>query len=393
MKSFYNEVEDVLHKNILAFWQNNMIDPQGGFFGEFTGMGKLMKDAPKGAVLNARILWAFSAAYRMTGNPEYLTMATRAKDYLLENFYDNEFGGIYWSLTADGNPLDTKKQIYAIGFAIYGLSEYVRITNSEEALDYAIKLYQSIEQYSYDNVNNGYFEAFTREWKEMGDVRLSDKDANECKTMNTHLHILEPYTNLYRVWRNEELKLRIQNLLGIFMDKIYDPTTNHLGLFFNEEWLSKDAGYSYGHDIEASWLMLEAAQVIGNPSLLTKTKSITKKIANAADEGRQEDGSMIYEMHPNGRLDYERHWWVQAEAVVGYLWLWHYQDDELAFNKSLACWEYIKTHIIDFRNGEWWWGAMADGTADKENDKAGFWKCPYHNTRMCLEVMDILSRV
>ena len=195
-----NEMHSVLTDNILSYWMQKMIDNvHGGFYGRITGEEVLMPEAEKGAILNARILWTFSAAYRLLKREEYLVTATRAKRYILDNFYDKEFGGIYWSLDYKGEPLDTKKQIYAIGFAIYGLSEYHRATNDAEALEYAIKLFECIEAHSFDEVKNGYCEALTREWGEIADMRLSDKDANERKTMNTHLHILEPYTNLFRV--------------------------------------------------------------------------------------------------------------------------------------------------------------------------------------------------
>lgn len=388
---FRREVEKTLHDNILRFWLEKMVDTEsGGFHGRMTGHGVLDAQAPRGAILYSRILWAFSAAYRVTGREAYKVAAERAKKYLLTHFYDPTYGGIYWSLTHEGEPFETKKQIYAIGFAIYGLSEYHRATGDKEALDYARKLYASIEEHSFDTVLNGYFEAFTRDWQVMSDMRLSDKDANECKTMNTHLHILEPYTNLYRVWPDEGLKARLINLIGIFLKQIYDPSTHHLGLFFNEKWESRDAGFSYGHDIEASWLLMEAALTVGNADLTQQVSRITRKIALAANEGLQADGSMIYECHADGRLDKERHWWVQAENVVGQLWQWHYQQDNEAYRRAAACWVYIRNHLID-ATGEWWWGILPDGQRDLDNDKAGFWKCPYHNTRMCLEVMQLLD--
>ena len=209
-----NEVQWELENNILPFWMNRMIDSEyGGFHGQITGNNQRVVHAPKGAILNARILWTFSAAYRLLRKPEYLETATRAKRYLIDKFYDQEFEGIYWELDYTGQPVQTKKQIYALGFAIYGLSEYNRATGDKEALDYAIRLFKAIEQYSFDPEKNGYMEAFTKDWKLIEDMRLSDKDENEKKTMNTHLHILEPYTNLYRVWKDEHLKKQLRNLI------------------------------------------------------------------------------------------------------------------------------------------------------------------------------------
>lgn len=387
---FRKQVERTLHDNILRFWQERAVDPRGGFVGRIAADGTVDPEAPKGAILCARILWAFAAAYRVTGRPEYAVQAERARDYLLERFYDPDYGGVYWSLTPGGEPLETKKQIYALGFAVYGLSEMARATGDERSLEYARRLYRTIEEHSFDPQRNGYFEAFTRTWEELGDMRLSAKDANEKKTMNTHLHILEPYTNLLRVWPDEGLRERLGNLLDIFFDRIYDPQTGHLGLFFSEEWERRDAGFSYGHDIEASWLLLEAALETGDVMRIGRAMDVARHVAAAAAEGIRPDGSMIYERHADGRLDEERHWWVQAEHVVGQLWLWRRHGDAAAYGRAVACWEYIRDRLVDRKGGEWWWGILPDGTEDRANDKAGFWKCPYHNTRMCLEAMELL---
>ena len=384
-----SEMLDVLQNNILPYWEKYMQDHEnGGFYGRMSGDEKLMPEAEKGAILNARILWTYSSAYRLLKSSEYWEMATRAKRYLIDNFYDKRFGGIYWSLDYKGNPLDTKKQIYALGFAIYGLSEYHRATGDREALDYAIMLFKSIEEHSFDKEKNGYLEALTREWNEIEDMRLSEKDANEKKTMNTHLHILEPYTNLYRVWKNDELRKQIKNLVEVFLDKILNKETNHLRLFFDENWNGKDHIISYGHDIEASWLIHEAALVLEDETLLKRVEAVVPLIANAAGEGLQADGGMIYEKNTEtGEVDADRHWWVQAETVVGYINLYEYFNNEDALEKALQCWNFIKKHLIDSKNGEWFWSLKADGTINTIDDKAGFWKCPYHNGRMCMELL------
>ena len=285
IKKMKQEMEEELVSNILPFWINRMTDEvNGGFYGRITGREEVKPEAEKGAILNARILWTFSAAYRLLRRPEYLETATRAKRTLIDRFYDNEFGGVYWSLDYKGNPLDTKKQIYALGFAIYGLSEYARATGDDEALAYAIRLFETIEEHSFDPVKNGYCEALTREWGEIADMRLSDKDENERKTMNTHLHILEPHTNLLRVWKDTRLERQLRNLIGLFTERILNIKTGHLELFFNDDWVSKYRIVSYGHDIEASWLIHEAALVLGDKDLLEKVEPLVEYIAAAADE-------------------------------------------------------------------------------------------------------------
>lgn len=339
--------------------------------------------------MNARILWAFSAAYRVLKKPEFLEAATRAKDYVRDYFLDREYGGIYWSVDYQGNPLDTKKQTYAIGFAIYGFSEYARATGDKEALDIAISLYHDIEKHAFDAKNNGYIEALTREWNPIADMRLSDKDENGSRTMNTHLHIIEPYTNLYRVWKTPELEKSIRNLLDIFTDKLLNKETYHLDLFFNDEWEGKRNIESYGHDIEASWLLHETALVLDDKILLHKIERIIRRIADAADEGLRPDGSMVYEHWKDGdKYDLQRQWWVQCENIIGHIDLYQYFRTEENLLVAISCWNYVAKHLLDNKNGEWHWAILEDGTVNKEDDKAGFWKCPYHNSRMCLELIE-----
>lgn len=384
------EVEEILTTNILPYWMDKMIDVQhSGFYGRINGQEVLMPEAEKGAILNARILWTFSSAYRLLHKPEYLETATRAKREIIDRFYDKEFGGIYWSISAEDRPLDTKKQIYAIGFAIYGLSEYHRATGDNEALEYAIRLFHDIEAHSFDRKKNGYFEALTREWEELDDMRLSNKDANERKTMNTHLHILEPYTNLFRVWKDDYLKHQLYNLVRLFIDRILDTDTSHLQLFFNDDWESQYHIISYGHDIEASWLLHEAAMVLDDKTLLDEVEPRIIDIAEASTEGFLTTAGMLYEQNVDtASIDADRHWWVQAETIVGYINLYQHFDDKLSLSRALQCWEFVKRNLIDRENGEWYWSLRADGSVNRNEDKAGFWKCPYHNGRMCMEIME-----
>lgn len=388
------EMLDELQTNILPYWLERMTDPRGGFYGRRDGNDVLDADAPKGAILNARILWTFSAAYRVLGRKEYLEAATRAKREIIDCFYDPEYGGIYWSLNADGTPLDTKKQFYAIGFAIYGLSEYVRATDGDaEALDYAQRLFRDIEEHSRDRERGGYLEACTRDWRPIDDMRLSAKDDNAAKTMNTHLHIIEPYTNLLRVWPDRALREATESLLRLFLDTFTMPGgRGHLGLFFDPDWTRQDGETSYGHDIEASWLLLETAQVLGDPELLNRTMDTTRRIADASMEGRCADGSMIYERHASGRYDNDKHWWVQAENVLGQLYQYVFHGRAEFLPMAAQSWDYIRDNIVDREHGEWLWSRRG-ADANRSDDKAGFWKCPYHNSRMCLEASERLEEI
>ena len=393
-----SEARVLLETNILRFWQERMVDyRQGGFYGRIDGYNVLHPDAEKGAVLNARILWTFSAAARVLNNTPYRILAARAYDYLMQRFMDREQGGVYWSLNADGTPLDTKKQTYAIAFAIYGLAEYVRLTNNQEALNAAIRLFEDLEAHAYkwDNekmskCKNGYVEALTRDWQPIADMRLSEKDENGVFTMNTHLHVLEAYTNLYRVLKNvqrddvqgtkERITKQLRTLIDIFANRIFDPATGHLMLFFDEKWQPSNTHTSPGHDIEAAWLLHEALEVFGDEELLNQTLPVIHSLAQAAEEDIMD----------------EKEWWCYAEAVVGYIDQWKlYQEEkpiESNINLELAetAFHYIQTHLMDRENGEWFWTILPDGTPDRTHDKAGFWKCPYHNSRMCIEIIERL---
>ena len=418
IENMRHEMLDVLENNILRFWLDRMIDHEnGGFYGRIDGHMQLHPEAEKGAILNARILWSFSAAYRLLKKPEYLEAATRAKDYIIAHFVDAEHGGVFWSLDSKARPLDTKKQFYAIGFAIYGMSEYARATGDHEALDYALQLFDCIEEHAFDHQYNGYIEAMTCDWQPIADMRLSDLDANYPKSQNTHLHIIEPYANLYRTLKTlrpdnpptlganqfipdygpqipQEYVIRVgqalRNIIGIFTDCILNPDTHHLDLFFDMDW-TRGAGQleSYGHDIECSWLLHEAALVLDDPEVLRKVEPIVREVAHASEKGLRPDGSMIHEANlDTGYVDDDLHWWVQAENVVGWMNLYQYFGDEEALQRGIAGWNYIKANLIDHEHGEWYWSRRKDGSLNLDDDHAGFWKCPYHNSRMCLEILE-----
>jgi mannobiose 2-epimerase len=388
LKDYRAEVEVELHR-IMEFWKEHTPDEErGGFVGQMDPDGKVNKDSSKGSILNARILWTFSAAYKHTHKNAYFMLGRRAYQYLMKYFWDEKYGGIFWSLDAEGKPQNTRKQIYALAFALYGLSEYYQVSKEDQVLQACQELFRWIEQHSFDQQRGGYFEAFSREGKLLDDLRLSPKDRNDPKTMNTHLHILEAYTNLYRIWPDPQLAAQLEGLIHVFLDRIIDSRSGHMNLFFTADWSVTAGLVSYGHDIEASWLLLEAAEVLGKEKLVEKVKDKAIKMANAATEGLQPDGSLYHEYDKEANhYDKHREWWVSAEAMVGFLNAYQLTKENAYLEKSLNSWNFAKKHLLDQEKGEWYWGVLDDYSLMKNEDKVGFWKCPYHNARACMEVM------
>jgi cellobiose epimerase len=374
--------------SILQFWMEHTVDiKNGGFTGQIDFNNQLIETAPKGSVLNARILWSFAAAYNLTKNAAYLQNAQRAYQYICNYFIDKEHGGVYWTVDYKGNPLDTKKQVYAIAFTVYAFSEYYKAVNEPGVIQNAINLYDAIVQHSYDKQKGGYIEAFTRDWKTIEDARLSTKDANEKKTMNTHLHVLEAFTTLYSIWPYEPLKTRIKDLVQNFLQHIINPKTNTQHLFFDEDWQPKSQTVSYGHDIEATWLLQEAAEIIKDEALIKTVRRKAVAMADAAAEGLDADGGLWYEYEPADKiLIKEKHMWPQAEAMVGFFNAWQNTGNELYLEQSAASWDFVQQHIHDKKNGEWLWG-VTENYAPMPKDKVGIWKCPYHNSRACIEII------
>lgn len=380
-------------EDILAYWiKFTMDEKHGGFVGKIDHYNNVYTEAPKGSVLNARILWTFSAAYHLTKKQEYLAVAERAFHYFTEHFIDKEFGGVYWTVDYKGQPLDTKKQIYALSFAVYGLSEFYCATKNKNALQAAINIYNDIVKHSYDKKYGGYFEALTREWKEIDDLRLSTKDANEKRSMNTHLHVLEAFANFYRVDANEILKQQLNELVQIFLNHIVSSKTNHLILFFDEQWKERSEIISYGHDIEAAWLIQEAAELVNNELSLMSVKKRSIQIAKAAEEGLDDDGGLWYEYNPGqNHLIRQKHSWPQAEAMIGFFNTWQNTGEEKYLKQSLKSWEFVKKYMHDQNCGEWYWGVHEDYSPMKQEDKVGIWKCPYHNSRACIEIINRIN--
>ncbi|MEO0293244.1 MAG: AGE family epimerase/isomerase [candidate division WOR-3 bacterium] len=390
--TYYKEIEGELRTNILPFWDKTIDLENGGFFGRILNNGEVKKKSPKASVLNTRILWTYSAVYRKFREKRYMELAQRAYSYLKDFFYDKEKGGIFWLLDCKGNPIDTKKQIYAQAFCLYALSEFYKIYREKEVLDWTSEIFELIEKYSFDPEYLGYFEAMDRNWNWIEDVRLSEKDQNERKTTNTHLHLLEAYTNFLEVKKDERVKTRLKQLVQIFLDKIIDPATGHFNLFFDEKWNKKSQVFSYGHDIEGSWLIWKASSLLGDESLKRKVKEASLRLAEATlRDGVDSSGGVMNEGNIMGVFDSDKHWWVQAEAMVGFFNAFELSGDDKFFNASWDSWNFIKKYIIDYKNGEWFFRVNREGIPYYEEDKVGPWKCPYHNSRACLELMERLG--
>jgi cellobiose epimerase len=387
MKELKKEMHDHLVKDILPYWMNKTIDrEQGGFYGQIDGSDQLHQEADKGCILNARILWTFSATYNLFQNNDYLQTANRAYKYFTKNFIDREHGGVFWLLDYQGKPKDTKKQIYAQAFAIYGLAEYYKTTKNEDALAQAMELFHLIEKHAFDQLENGYFEAYDRNWNLLDDLRLSEKDANEKKTMNTHLHILEAYTTLFQIWPDQQLGRQLKKLTNLFTEKFINRSGG-FHLFFDEHWNLKSDEISFGHDIEGGWLLQEAAEVLNDADLIKKTKALAFEITNAVlANGFDQDGGLMNEADPGGITDTDKHWWPQAEAIVGLVNVYKNTGDKKYLHKAEEVWSFVRSKIIDSEKGEWFFRVNKEGRPYIEEDKVGPWKCPYHNGRACLEI-------
>lgn len=394
-KLLQTELENVLHANILQYWLTYGLDTvHGGFRGRVDYHNRPDERAEKGSVLNARILWAFSAAYRAFPRPEYLTAARRAFTYLVEHFEDKENGGVIWAVDYLGRPANKRKQTYALSFAIYAFGEYYAAAGDARALEKAQALFHRIEKHCADRKHGGYWEALGADWQPIADVRLSEKDANEKKSMNTHLHVLEGYTNLTRVWSVVEVRQGLQQLLRVFLEHIIDVQHGHFNLFFDERWQVKSAVVSFGHDIEGAWLLDEAAQACGDAELREQVRGYSVRLVEAALEGLDADGGLMNEKNlASGHLDTDKHWWQQAEALVGLLNAYEITHNEKYLEICLDIWNFTKSKIIDFEQGEWFWKVNRRGQPYPDDEKIGFWKCPYHNSRACLEVMARLNQL
>lgn len=379
-------------EHILQFWLTHAADHEnGGFLGRIDSDMTVHPEAPKGLVLNARILWTFARAYRHNPNAEYLRMADRAMAYLESCFKDPEHPGYFWMVDYLGNPLDTKKQIYGQAFYLYGITEYILATGRQDLLGLAEQLYLIVEQ-SFDSVHGGYRDAYARDWTEDNSLRLGEHDLNTRKTMNTQLHILEAYTNYYRVCSSPQLADQLRKLLQVTLERIVDLENGHFFMYFDDDWTVASPAVSYGHDIEGSWLILEAAEVLGDEELLARSKEAALRMADAVlKEGVDTDGAVMWEGDAAGVQDTDKHWWGQAEAIVGFVNAWQITGEDRYWQAAADCWTFTREHLIDKVHGEWFWSTDKNGVPSLAEGKVNEWKCPYHNGRACFEIIERLK--
>jgi mannobiose 2-epimerase len=379
-----------LLKHLLPFWCGPAVDHEnGGWMGWLANDLQPDRTQPKGVIVHSRILWAFSAAYQRYPEASFAAMARRAYEFLLGKFWDAEQGGLFWRLNDRADRLDDSKKIYGQAFGIYALTEFHRAFGDPAALERARELFDLVERHAHDAVHGGYFEVCQRDWSPAAaGARLSDKDQAEKKSMNNHLHLLEAYTNLHRVWPDPRVALRLRELLELFLRRTIDSRTGHLHHFFDEHWNIRSDTYTFGHDIEASWLLVEAAEELRDTTLLKSVHDISREMAEKVfAEAQNPDGAISYEGRNGKIINYGRECWPQAEAVVGFLNACALSRNQKFLHAAERIWTFIETKLADRVHGEWFWKIHPDGTPDPTLPKVSEWKGPYHGTRACLEII------
>lgn len=374
-----------LQNHIIPFWNRLKDNQYGGFYGYMDNNLMVDKKADKGVILNSRILWFYSSCYITLGGNQNLENAAHAYEFLKKYCVDYTNGGVYWMMKYDGSVSDSMKHTYNQAFAIYALSAYFKASKDKEALDLAFALFNTVEEKCTDDI--AYMEAFSSDWKLIDNDALSENGLMADKTMNTVLHLIEAYTVLYEVSENGRVLERLKFLLSITKEKIFDSENNKLLVFFDKNLNVIGDIHSYGHDIEASWLLDRACEVIGDKELQKEWKSINLRIAENIHTLAFKNGALNNERDKD-KIDNKRVWWVQAESVVGYINAYQNSGDKKYLDTVKSVWEWIKTYQIDKRDGSEWWGETTyEGKPMMTVAMVNPWKCPYHNGRMCIEVI------
>lgn len=392
-QEFSHQLKRELVENILPFWMNHVVDKEnGGFYGALTNDLKILNNVPRFSILTSRMLWTFSKAYMVLKKEEYLSIAKQAYEYLINVFWDDKYGGVYWSVDSKGNIVSDRKHSYAQAFVIYGISEYFKVVNDLECLTYAKSTFEYLEKFVYDKKYDGYLECSTRDWKPIEDTRMSSHALNCRKSMNTMLHIMEAYSNLISVWKDEKLLSQHKRILNTFIENIWDKEENHLKLFFDEDWKSLSGNVSFGHDIEASWLLTEAVHIHEDKELQKMAQNVSIKLAESTLRRAIDlDGGIFFEGNHGHLIDTEKEWWVQAEAIVGFYNAYQISGNPQFAEIAYRVWGFIQKFVIDRENGDWFKRIKKDGTPNHNRYKAGPWECPYHHSRLCFEMMQRLA--
>lgn len=387
LTDYREQVRQELTGNILPFYLHIAADKtHGGYYGTIANDQTIDPRKPKGLVQHSRLLWTFAYAYRRLGQLEYREAAVRAYRFLTTHFWDADHGGYFWLVDRAGAVLDRHKIIYGQAFAIYGLSEYYLAAGDQISLARAIALFDTLERQAVDPQYGGYFEAFSAGWRFSGAINVDETAEPTVKSMNTHLHLLEAYTHLLRAWDDAQLRARLRALITIMLEYIIDRQRSQMKHHFSADWQSLTDSVSYGHDIEASWLLVEAAQELGDADLLAETSQMALRMAQVVYErGLDSDGGLRDDDHSPNKV-----WWPQAEAMVGFFNAYQLSGQARFLHASFASWAYIQQALVDRQHGEWLWGVDGYGRPLRQ-EKAGLWKTPYHNGRACLEIMQRIA--
>lgn len=385
-KQLKSEVKNHLEMKLLPFWKKLRDKENGGFYGYVDFDLNIDKTAVKGCILHSRILWFFANAAMTLGDKTLLEYADHVYEFIKKCCIDETYGGIYWAVTYDGKIADDIKHTYNQAFAIYALSSYYDASGNKEALELAWKLYELIETRCKDS--EGYLEAFDRNFEPVSNEKLSENGVMAEKTMNTLLHVFEAYTELYRVTKDEKVGENLRWILEIFADKVYNPKRHRQEVFFDAHWNTLIDLHSYGHDIETAWLIDRGCEVLGDQALSEKMQAITKDLTAEVYKTAFKDNSLLNECE-KGVDDVSRRWWVQAETVVGFLNGYEKAPEHKEYLEAVfGQWDYIKTNLVDKREGsEWFWDLDENGVPATKKPIVEPWKCPYHNGRMCFEVI------
>ncbi len=396
MDQYSAQVSEHLFDFYLPFWCGPAVDRQnGGWMAWLANDLKPDRTKPKGLIVHSRILWAFSAVHRKHPEPIYFEMAERAFNYLTDWFWDPDRGGAFWRLDDQGKVIDDSKKIYGQAFCIYALTEFHHAFGSHMALARAKGLFELIERHAHDPKFGGYLEVCQRDWSAAGpEARLSEKDLSEKKSMNNHLHLLEAFTQLHRAWPDSLVARRLRELIDLFLMRVLDRHTMHLHHFFDETWAVRSNTYTFGHDIEASWLLCEAAEELRDPALLKRVRTLAVKMAETVfNEAMGADGGVSYEGQNGAIIDAGCECWPQAEAMVGFFNAFEISLDRKYLAAALRVWRYVQEHLVDRVHGEWFWRIHPDGHPDPTLPKVSEWKGPYHVTRACLEILSRVEKI